>query len=538
MKNPIDIFKKYENEERFSLSDISKELKILDEKVIECRYDRYAIGLHINDRGFGLKQEDFIDKEDIEMFFKHLKTQVSKITNTRILTRYYKLLWKYENELLKISKNDIYRKEMKKNICLSIKNKKFKDNYGIEDFLEKAFQELEKSDEFKEDVINLIITRGIEHTNCSWAYKLINNSKLVSQEKKEEVLLKLREEFNHLASLDDTNDEFLESSKLLMKNFKTNKKEIENLINKIITHFETLKNDPFKTKIYIEDLLYSIKELKFKNNIGKEGIDKLKLISEKLGGKIDLQEFSEKIEISDDEMKEIKNKFIRKNFKESIRKIMEDYLEIFKKINEDYEKLNINSLDSTIPITILDNKGRTIKTAESEDEKIKFYFTQSAPIYYQFFCFNLDGIFEHFNVNKNSFDYLIDKCTISDNNDKQILKKAIPFFLNKDYIVFLHLVIPRIENILRNFLKNLGGTTLGQTTNNGFKYKIFGEILEDQLIKETFTEDIISHLKLVLSDDYGLNIRNNLSHGIINLGECNKINSYIVFHILLFLMHI
>ena len=140
-------------------------------------------------------------------------------------------------------------------------------------------------------------------------------------------------------------------------------------------------------------------------------------------------------------------------------------------------------------------KGRVIAQPKTEDEKSKYDFTQWSSLHYIYFKRQLETIFNEFSIDEKYFNGKIDISLYFDETDKIITKKE------------------------------------------GFKYKILGDILEDPRIIDIFTKETLEYFKLVLSNDLGLNTRNNLSHGIITIGECNENKSNIVFHILLFLMY-
>lgn len=69
-------------------------------------------------------------------------------------------------------------------------------------------------------------------------------------------------------------------------------------------------------------------------------------------------------------------------------------------------------------------------------------------------------------------------------------------------------------------------------------YKELGGILDmkkDELSK-VYSDDFIKYLKIILIDINGMNLRNKLSHSLLNLEEFNHANSFLMIILLLLLV--
>lgn len=128
-----------------------------------------------------------------------------------------------------------------------------------------------------------------------------------------------------------------------------------------------------------------------------------------------------------------------------------------------------------------------------------------------------------------------DKFFIND-TDKKVLKDSIETFKKDDYMSSLSLIVPRIESILREVIKKKGGTDLIVKSFNGNKYlahKTFSECLKSIEIQDFFSEEMILLLKAVFSNNYGLNIRNELAHGLLDKYGYTEIANIIILIIIL-----
>lgn len=76
--------------------------------------------------------------------------------------------------------------------------------------------------------------------------------------------------------------------------------------------------------------------------------------------------------------------------------------------------------------------------------------------------------------------------------------------------------MPQIETAIRNLVEISGMSVIKpQYKRNGFQLLTLDELLRTKPIEDTFTPDGALYLRLVLTDQRSLNIRNLLCHGIV-----------------------
>ena len=91
---------------------------------------------------------------------------------------------------------------------------------------------------------------------------------------------------------------------------------------------------------------------------------------------------------------------------------------------------------------------------------------------------------------------------------------------------------PQIENAFRHLVAISGGTILKPSRYGGFNYITLGEILYDPIIKEIFGEDATFYFSILLTDQRGFNIRNNVCHGISDISSFNQQYADLIMHVL------
>ena len=111
---------------------------------------------------------------------------------------------------------------------------------------------------------------------------------------------------------------------------------------------------------------------------------------------------------------------------------------------------------------------------------------------------------------------LIKPSPIFEEDRYPIIRKALDLFFGNDFTVFCHLIVPQIENAICNLVSISGASVLKpQRNNNGFQLKTLDDLLREKPVIDIIGEDGAYYLRLVLSDQRALNIRNILCHGIV-----------------------
>ena len=120
--------------------------------------------------------------------------------------------------------------------------------------------------------------------------------------------------------------------------------------------------------------------------------------------------------------------------------------------------------------------------------------------------------------------FLLNSYTFQD-IDKQILEKIIDSLLEKEYFVFIHLIIPQIESAFRNIMIHNGHTTYAKLEKGTETLELLDEILNEEFIKSFLGENTQKFIRIILTDRRFLNIRNAVCHGYFPYELFNEQNS-------------
>ena len=107
-------------------------------------------------------------------------------------------------------------------------------------------------------------------------------------------------------------------------------------------------------------------------------------------------------------------------------------------------------------------------------------------------------------------------------------------FYDSPYLVAIHLLIPQLEEAIRNTLEIGNIPTLKPNkSGKGFQLRILDEMLRDPIAVQLLTDDFANYLRILLTDNRGWNLRNDICHGIASPDLFNKITADRIIHALL-----
>jgi hypothetical protein len=167
---------------------------------------------------------------------------------------------------------------------------------------------------------------------------------------------------------------------------------------------------------------------------------------------------------------------------------------------------------------IQDHKGRTqaiIGTLNDDlDSHIVRRISQNMEFEWVFLSEVLSALVKKFDANTEKLlSYIFGSPLFSDDK-KTIIEAGIKAYLDDNDLVSIHLLIPQIEDAIRNLIEYSGGSILKSVRGGGFHLKTFDELLRDQCLINTFNNDVALYFRILFTDPRGWNMRNNVCHGI------------------------
>ena len=127
------------------------------------------------------------------------------------------------------------------------------------------------------------------------------------------------------------------------------------------------------------------------------------------------------------------------------------------------------------------------------------------------------------------------ECPLFTDDRLKLLKPAIAAYLNGDWSTAIHVAIPQIEHALRQVLVLCGQPLTRPHRNGTFLLKNLDEVLRDPATERALPKDVRLYLRTLLCDQRGLNIRNNVCHGLWGSESFNWFTADRVIHAVLVL---
>jgi hypothetical protein len=94
------------------------------------------------------------------------------------------------------------------------------------------------------------------------------------------------------------------------------------------------------------------------------------------------------------------------------------------------------------------------------------------------------------------------------------IREGLTAWFAGDHVKTVHVLVPQVESALRDMLAALGGVVTKPDRHGGSHKISLGEVLADEKFAEV-PEAIRFHMQVLYQDSRGMNVRNELAHGIL-----------------------
>ncbi|MGH9461141.1 MAG: DUF4209 domain-containing protein, partial [Vicinamibacteria bacterium] len=124
---------------------------------------------------------------------------------------------------------------------------------------------------------------------------------------------------------------------------------------------------------------------------------------------------------------------------------------------------------------------------------------------------------------------------VFDEGKAPILERGLAAYLESEAIVAAPMLIPQLEDALRNLLRLSGGSTYKPHRLGGLMLKTLDDLLREEAIVRSLGENVVHYFRVLFTDQRGWNIRNDVCHGITPLAAFSPQMTDRIFHALLVL---
>ncbi|HII15275.1 MAG TPA: DUF4209 domain-containing protein [Nanoarchaeota archaeon] len=253
-----------------------------------------------------------------------------------------------------------------------------------------------------------------------------------------------------------------------------------------------------------------------------------------------------KAEIDIQKSTEITNQFITELNKESpgeiIKKIVNTphlWLPRFTKVKEQVDEIYTGSISSIIPHVLYSPRHEKPVAILKGEDIMRFKVSQHYQLWLRLQDIHLKEIHDNAilsHVTAEDFNSLFNRKELAAH--MPFILKAIERHFSKDYISSIHLLVPRVEGVLREHLKLAGLQTLFQTKDGSWEEKSISKLLDQTAgVDKVINPDIIEYLRYLLFRKLGDNKRNELAHALMEESAFKEVLSFrLILLLLLFFM--
>jgi len=251
----------------------------------------------------------------------------------------------------------------------------------------------------------------------------------------------------------------------------------------------------------------------------------------------ELVRISHSVEIPQGEFDRVINDLTSGTREEVIRKIAVNFLPHMDDAERLVRETASNSIYMNLTQSIVADDGRVTATigpvADDLEGHVVQQLGQTMQFYGQIYRHAIEAATRLLTLVAYDFIAWLGDSPLFVEDRLQLLKPTFTAYLNGDWATAIHLAIPQIENALRQVLV-LSGTTILRADGNGtLMVKNLNQVLRDPVVQQALPDDVRFYLRILLCDQRGLNIRNNVCHGLWSSEHFNWYTADRVMHAVL-----
>lgn len=302
-----------------------------------------------------------------------------------------------------------------------------------------------------------------------------------------------------------------------------------------------------KDKSLLVKALFLEKAMKHYSEIGeREKISEMKILVKKTYEEYEksneMSLIKSTIEFSKEEIDKVIDSFISSDVQMSLDKIAYSNHLIPKItiIEDQVDKLSKEfPLQDFISKSLLSDGKKIVENTTEEDNKtINFNsnYMNHLNINVEIFLKAIfDKLILEFEISTEDFMQKFNRWELLDNKNIPFIEHGISRFLEKDYLSALHILVPQYESTVRRMFSKADYSTTSIRKGNTQQEVTFNEFLLRDDVKSAFGNDVHKLIQVVMVEQSGLNLRNEIAHGLIEFSKINYTKCILIIYLFLVL---
>lgn len=372
---------------------------------------------------------------------------------------------------------------------------------------------------------------------------VLGKSKYLSEDQREKLIEDLEQRLIRLS--EDSSPWGCESAGVRLADYyrvKGNKEEVTRVVKVVGKSFEDACDDV--APIQASSWLQHVHDLYISYNMKDDAERITKKITE-IGPKVvdSMQSFSHSIEIPKEQLDAYLDSMTNGGLENTLIRIAAHFIPKKNQLEEQVLELAKNyPLTYLFTKTLQDHKGRPIATIGSVEDDLEGHVIHQLSSNLNTNAFFLRHSFkkalEVYDINVQDLTDFIFKSPLFEETKQDIIHAGLRAYLNQDYISAIHILVPQIEAAIRTLVELTGGATLRSTRQGGLQLRTLDDLLRDEKVKECFGIDLSFYFRILLTEQRGWNIRNDVCHAISPSGAFSPSTADRIMHVILCLAQV
>ena len=170
---------------------------------------------------------------------------------------------------------------------------------------------------------------------------------------------------------------------------------------------------------------------------------------------------------------------------------------------------------------IIDSEGREIARVGSVQDdpegRVVLMTSQNMQLESLFLRLALERWFNKFEVTAESLADRVLQSPLFLESRRHLLSTAFKTYLAGEHDMTVHILVPQVEHAFRQLLVLSNRSTYKKGRHGGLNVKVLDDLLRDPVVEDVFGADAVKYFKVLLTDQRGWNLRNNICHGLIDV---------------------
>jgi hypothetical protein len=254
----------------------------------------------------------------------------------------------------------------------------------------------------------------------------------------------------------------------------------------------------------------------------------------------EMARLSTSVEIPRDKMDEFVESIVGQEWSEALQLFVAHFLHR----REEFEKqldswLEGSTMYGLLSQTVITESGDSVALTSPQEDRESHVILKGAEVMRFAEVFMrpvLDGLLVRHEVTPDRFTGLTDDSPLFLDDRRSMLNRAFKAYCLRDWATFLHLAVPQVEHAIRLLFQHAAqkATTTSRDSKR-WRTLTLNQILDSSALAELLGGDVLLYLRVVLTHDLGLNMRNLVCHGLVNQSWCNRGRADRLLHVVLLL---